>query len=646
MRIIVLGAGHVGRAIVGALYEEHEVTVIDTDADRLQALADRYDVRTVEGNGTTKRVVAEAGIQDCSLFIASTSREEANLVSAMLVKKLSRAMVVVRTTSVEYLDAWREREIDVDFMVSSELETANAISGLIGIPAARQTDVFADGQVQIVEFDVPANASVVGKPLRTAPIPKDSKVVSIIRGDAMRHPSGAETIEAGDRIVVIASPASARQWSRVMSDEQERVDDIVIFGAGQMGTTIARVLLDRDIRVRFVEGRAERAREVAEELPDARVFHASAFDGEFFARERIGSATAAVFALNDDPGNLFSAVLAKAHGVKLTIALAHDQSSIQVYENGGVDVAINPRQVVAEELVRFGHDPRIRQIAMLDDDRFEILDLTVRGDSELADTRFDELPQTGSVIGAIIRDGTPIFPHGDDVLKAGDRVIVFVESRRASLVERVLMRTGIDVGSALDLVGGVLKWLAPAFLAPTAVAIGYGEPFWSFLVAGAITGAAGLALDQITGEKQGAAITPRESFLVVALIWLLVPIFGALPFILDGGPQLSRPVDAYFEAVSGFTATGATLVAEDRTAGALDALLAPAQPLARRHGHHRARRRDPAAAADRRAPAAAVRARRPDRDRAARRHDPPDRAKALAPLRRPHADRDRRARCS
>ena len=76
-------------------------------------------------------------------------------------------MVVVRTTSVEYLDAWREREIDVDFMVSSELETANAICGLIGIPAARQTDVFADGQVQIVEFDVPGrNDAVIGKPLQ------------------------------------------------------------------------------------------------------------------------------------------------------------------------------------------------------------------------------------------------------------------------------------------------------------------------------------------------------------------------------------------------------------------------------------------------------------------------------------------------
>ena len=122
----------------------------------------------------------------------------------------------------------------------------------------------------------------------------------------------------------------------------------------------------------------------------------------------------------------------------MTITLAHDPGAVSVYERAGVDVAINPRQVIAEEFVRFAHDPRLRQIAMLDDDRFEILDLTVRADSELADTRFDELPKTGSVIGAIIRNGTALFPHGSDVLRAGDRVIIFVESRRASLVERVL----------------------------------------------------------------------------------------------------------------------------------------------------------------------------------------------------------------
>ena len=177
--------------------------------------------------------------------------------------------------------------------------------------------------------------------------------------------------------------------------------------------------------------------EAAEALPEARVFCAQAFDPEFLERERIGRASAAVFCLNDDAKNLYAAVLASPRRPPDDRAGARP-GAVSVYEKGGVDVAINPRQVIAEELVRFAHDPRIRQIAMLDDDRFEILDLTVRPDSELADRRFDDMPQTGSVIGAIIRDDRVIFPHGADQLLPGDRVIIFVESRRAALVEKVL----------------------------------------------------------------------------------------------------------------------------------------------------------------------------------------------------------------
>jgi trk system potassium uptake protein TrkH len=108
----------------------------------------------------------------------------------------------------------------------------------------------------------------------------------------------------------------------------------------------------------------------------------------------------------------------------------------------------------------------------------------------------------------------------------------------------------------------VLKWVGAAFAVPAAVAVGYGEAFWPFLVAGAITAGCGLGLDQITGPKSGAAVGPRESFLVVALLWLLIPVFGMVPFLLGDVPQLSNPIDAYFEAVSGFTATGATVLTD------------------------------------------------------------------------------------
>jgi trk system potassium uptake protein TrkA len=433
MRILVLGAGHVGHALVDALHERHELVLVDLDHDRLAALRERYDVRTVEGDGTAREILRQAGVETADLLIACSPRDEVNLVCAMMVKRLSSAQVIVRTSSSAFLDAWREREIDVDFMVSSELETANAISGIIGIPAARQTDVFAEGKVQIVEFDVPprrVNDALIGRPLREAAIPPDSKVAGIIRG--------AEAIMPGDRVVVIASPAAARAWSAGIAKGERQVEDMVVFGAGRMGTTIAQVLMERGLRVRLVEADAERAREVAKALPHVHVFHASAFDPEFLEHERIGRRTAAVFCMNDDARNLYAAVLAKRRGVRMTIALTHDPVSAEVYEEAGVDVAINPRQVAAEELVRFAHDPRCRQVAMLDDDRFEILDITVRPESELANRTFKDLPVTGSLIGAVVRDETTIFPHGSDVLQAGDRVIIFVESRRASLVEEAL----------------------------------------------------------------------------------------------------------------------------------------------------------------------------------------------------------------
>src|SRR5918997_681701 len=441
MRIVVLGAGHVGRALLDALHEDHQITVIDVDADRLAALSDRFDVGTVEGDGTTKRVVLRAIANGCDLFVGCSSREEANLICAMLVKRLSGAQTIIRTTSAAYLEAWRERHLEVDFMVSPELETANAIAGILGLPAARHTDAFADGNVQIVEFDMPSETSddtLIGRPLRAAAIPADSKVAGLVRGDRMIVPRGDEMILPGDRVVVIASPAAAKAWCRVVGGTDEGVDDVVIFGAGRMGTTIAHALLEREIRVRLVDAQRDRAEEVAEALPGARCFHAHAFDPEFLERERIGRATAAVFCLNDDARNLYGAILAKTHGVRLTIALVHDAISVDIYERGGVDVAVNPRQVTAEEMVRFAHDPRIQQIAMLDEDRFEVLDLTVRAESELVGRPFRQLPATGSLIGAVIRDGAVMFPHSSDVLRAGDRVIVFVESRRAAIVEQAL----------------------------------------------------------------------------------------------------------------------------------------------------------------------------------------------------------------
>jgi trk system potassium uptake protein TrkA len=442
MKIFMVGAGQVGTTILEALRGEHEFRVVDRDHERLAELVQNYGVSTVEGDGTSRRVLEQGGVAEANLFISCTSHDEANLIACLLTRRLApNAKTIARVSSEEYLEVWRDRFLDVDFVVSSELEAALAVSRIIGIPAARQTDVFADGQVQMVEFEVQREAAagaVIGKRLRESAVPYDSRVVSIIRAGKRIVPRGGERIEAGDRVVVIGSPKAINLWSAIVAGGEQRTGDVVVFGGGRTGVAIARVLLSQGSRVRIIEADARRADRIAELLPRARVLVATGMNPDFLDREQIGRAEVAVFAMREDTKIHYAATLAKLHGVPFTIAIVHDAVSIEVFEKSGIDVALNPRLITSEEIVRFAHDPRTRQVSMLERDRFEILDVTMREDNELIGKPLSDLPAKGTIIGAIIRGDRAIFPHGHDRLQRGDRVIVFTESEHAGELEREL----------------------------------------------------------------------------------------------------------------------------------------------------------------------------------------------------------------
>jgi trk system potassium uptake protein TrkA len=441
VRVFLIGAGQVGTTILEALHEEHELTVIDTETSRLQALTARFDVAVHVGDGTSRKDMRAAGIGTADLVIACTSRDEVNLVAGMFARReAEHATTVIRTSSTEYVELWREGQLDVDFVVSSELETAHAISRILGVPAARQTDVFAEGQVQLGEFDVDedASATLLGVPLRDTPMPPDSKIAAIIRGDDTILPGGDDEIRVGDRIVIIGSPGAVKAWSALLWPAGGTVHDVVIFGAGRVGSAIARVLLSQGLNVRMIDASREQALRAAEALPKARVFNATGLEADFLERERIGQSQAGIFAMRDDAKNQYAASVAQVHGIPFTIAIAHDSVSVSAFERAGIDVSINPRAVTAEEIVRFAHDPRTQQVAMLEGNRYEVLDVTTRDSSRYIGMAFRDMPVHGSIIGAIVRDGAAVFPHGDDVLEAGDRVIIFTEAANAPWVVEAL----------------------------------------------------------------------------------------------------------------------------------------------------------------------------------------------------------------
>jgi trk system potassium uptake protein TrkH len=117
----------------------------------------------------------------------------------------------------------------------------------------------------------------------------------------------------------------------------------------------------------------------------------------------------------------------------------------------------------------------------------------------------------------------------------------------------------MDSGLVLKTIGRLLIIEAVFMIAPLAVSIYYNEPdFKAFLIAILITGFTGFALGFIRTPKE--AVRYKEGFMIVGLGWLLISIFGAVPFLTAG--TFDSFIDAFFETVSGFTTTGATVLAD------------------------------------------------------------------------------------
>ena len=428
-------------SVAAALHAQHEVTIVDLDAGQLAALDNRYDVLTVTGNGTSQAVLKKAGIADADLVIAATDRDEVNIVAALQARSACRGRIIVRTSSAEYLAAWRAGELPVDVMISAENEIAQAVMRAIGMPGALQTDSFADGRAEMVEFEVHSDAAenVVGKRIADLHIPDESVIASLIRADSITIPGGMDVIMEDDRIVVIASPEASRQWARRLARRGiEEVKEVVVVGGGATGQAIARVLCAHRLRVRLIESDSVVARLCAEELADVTVFCADATDSGFLARENIGRADAIICCTERDERDLLIALIAKSLGVQMAVAVVGDPDYVPIFERVGVDRALNQRLVVAEEIVRFTHDPRTRGLAMLENDRVEVLELEIRPDSALIGKPFRDRPLEGAIVGAIVRGDQVIFPRGDDALQAGDSAIILAEAHRVAMLEQNL----------------------------------------------------------------------------------------------------------------------------------------------------------------------------------------------------------------
>jgi len=453
VKIIILGAGQVGRTAAYSLAreEDNQVTVVDINDELLRDLQDRIDIRTLVGNGAYPSTLEAAGAKDADVFIALTNSDEVNMVACQIVRSMFNkdATRIARIRAAEYtrhskLFRDEDRAFAVDVTISPEQLVTDHVVRLIEYPGALQVLDFADGRVRLVGVKALQGGALVGQQLKQLPTHiagRDARVAAIYRDGRSVKPHGETVIEHGDEIFFIA----AREDIRVVMNEMQRLEDpvrrIVIAGGGNIGFSLAQQLEVKH-QVKLIERDPRRARRISEQLSNTIVLNGDAADEELLLEENIDSADVFAAVTNAEEANILSAMLAKRLGCHKVMALINRPAYAELMESGTIDVALSPQQVTIGSLlahVRRGDVVRVHSLRRGAAEAIEAIAHGVQGEGRVIGRRVEDIPlPEGTTIGAVVRGDEVHIAHHDTVIQRDDHVILFLTDRRhVEIVERL-----------------------------------------------------------------------------------------------------------------------------------------------------------------------------------------------------------------
>jgi trk system potassium uptake protein len=209
VRVAIAGAGAVGRSIAVELVEsEHQVMLIERELSHIEPEAVEA-AEWVHADACELASLEEAGLEDCDVVIAATGDDKVNLVVSLLAKTefaVRRVVARVNDPRNEWLfdDNWGvDVAVSTPRLLAALVEEAVAVGDLVRLMTLRQ------GQANLVEVTLPAHTPLAGAPVRalSSKLPKDSALVTILRGGRVIIPQGDDALEAGDELLFVATQA-------------------------------------------------------------------------------------------------------------------------------------------------------------------------------------------------------------------------------------------------------------------------------------------------------------------------------------------------------------------------------------------------------------------------------------------------------
>jgi trk system potassium uptake protein TrkA len=449
MKIIILGAGQVGSTVAQNLASEaNDITVVDTNAQILQELQDKLDLRTVTGVASHPEILRQAGADDADMIIAVTNSDEVNMVACQVAYTIFHTPTkIARLRASEYLSEsklFSQDAFPVDVLISPEQVVTNYIRRLISYPDALQVLDFAGGRVQLVAVRAYYGGALVGHELGAMKkhMPSvDTRVAAIYRKDRAIIPVAETVIEPDDEVFFVA----ARQDIRAVMSEFTRLDKpvkrLLLAGGGNIGKGLAQAV-ERKYKVKLIEADPARAKYLSEVLDKTIVLLGDAADKELLLEENVEDMDVFCALTNDDEANVLSAMLAKRMGASKVMSLINRAAYVDLVESGIIDIAISPQQVTIGSLLAHIRRGDVVAVHSLRRGAAEAIEAVAHGDvrtSKVVGRRLDELPlPKGTSIGALVRGEQVIIAHDEEVIQTEDHLILFlVDKSRISEVEQL-----------------------------------------------------------------------------------------------------------------------------------------------------------------------------------------------------------------
>jgi trk system potassium uptake protein len=460
MKIIILGAGQVGSNLAEHLVREgNDLTVVDLDAEKLAALQDRFDLRTICGQASHPAILRAAGADDADMLVAVTLNDETNMVACKLAGTLFNIPTkIARIRAVDYMkhpQLFEPGNFGVDHVIAPEQEITDYLRKLIDYPEALQVVDFAGGRIRLVAVKA-QGGFMVGHALkhlrehlhlmfREHPELKgqmDARVAAIYRQDRAILPQGDTVVEEGDEVFFLAATGNIRAVMKEIRRGDHHVRRVMIAGGGNIGRRLAKSL-ESVYRVKLIDHNKKSTALLADTLQDTLVLTGNATDEDLLLQENIDETDVFCALTNDDEDNIMSCLLAKRLGAKKVIALINRSTYVDLLQGGEIDIALSPAQATIGPLLTHIRRGDMAVVHSLRRGAAEAMEAVVHGDaksSKLVGRRIEQidLPE-GVSVGAILRGEEVIIPHHDTQIATEDHLILFIPNKRyIAKVEKLL----------------------------------------------------------------------------------------------------------------------------------------------------------------------------------------------------------------